>query len=104
MEITQGLYHLLVSVTVVEETGKSGCHGNHTGKIQSPVATKGGLPQGEDVEVVGRWAFDAWGLSAYQGLEVRPRWSGQSDPRPVGRRPSCAERKPQGLLWHVVEC
>lgn len=27
---------------VVEEVGKSGCHDNHTGKIQNPVATKGG--------------------------------------------------------------
>lgn len=42
MEITQGLLPVGICDRVVEEVGKSGCHNNHTGKIQSPVATKEG--------------------------------------------------------------
>lgn len=45
--------------------------------------------------MVGRRAFKAWGLSPNQRLEVRSRWSGQSDSRPSGRQPSCGAPKPQ---------
>lgn len=70
------------------------------GKYRALRPQKGDLLQREDVEVVGRQAFKAWGLSAYQGPEVKPRWSGQSDPRPAGRQPSCGVHKPQELRWY----
>lgn len=39
--VPQGLSHLRLPVTVVEEIGKSSHHGNRSGKVQSPVAIKG---------------------------------------------------------------
>lgn len=39
--VPQGLSHLRLSVTVVEETGKSSRHSHHSGKVQNLVAIKG---------------------------------------------------------------